>query len=186
MEQDHGDAAGGCSVSPPRRGQTLRSGVRLTKTERDDVPPQCPKCGRFLGNDLLRGGLTPEGTSCPGCGITLASGEAPGTAPRSVRPPDLSPESVHEAGDVLAGWDEDILSRDRPDSQSAPLSRPLVGQLTTLPSLVIIVSGGLAGGFVGALLSPQRRSIGAAVGTLAGAGTAVAGVHLLDQDREEG
>ncbi|MDQ4130419.1 MAG: hypothetical protein M3133_05430 [Actinomycetota bacterium] len=56
------------------------------------------------------------------------------------------------------------------------LPRSVGRQLATLPPVVIMVSGALAGGFVGALLGRQRRSWATAVGTFTGAGTAAAGV----------
>ncbi|MFN2556049.1 MAG: hypothetical protein ABR592_04135 [Nitriliruptorales bacterium] len=69
------------------------------------------------------------------------------------------------------------------------ISRRLGAQLPILAAFAAIVGGGLTGGFLGALLGGRRRSLGAAIGTLAGAGTAAAGVavagdHLLDRHPE--
>ncbi len=153
-------------------------------------------------------GALPRTASCPHCNTTPTAEPAPAAGAGSVRPPDLPPAYVHDDGDVLAGWDEAAPRRGRRrlDSDPAtggyaarptpgitgplrrrlrrPKTAPLAAPLRSaahLPALAIVASAGLAGGFAGALLVRQRRSLGAAVGTLAGAGAAVAGVNLRDQ-----
>ncbi|MDP8927374.1 MAG: hypothetical protein M3O70_02055 [Actinomycetota bacterium] len=132
--------------------------------------------------------------SCPHCNTILTAEAAPAGGAGSVRPPDLPPEYVHDDGDVLAGWDEAAPTRGRRRLDSNPVARgharptpgitgPLRRRLRgheTAP-LAIVAGAGLAGGFAGALLARQRRSLGAAVGTLAGAGAALAGVNLRGQ-----
>lgn len=130
--------------------------------------------------------MPPRGTSCPRCGTALTrSGTLPADQdsirprqrpPESVPPLRAAPGAVPREGDVLAGWDEDVVSPDPASLGSRLLPRHLGRQVATLPPVVIVFSGALAGGFVGAMLGRQRRSLAAAVGTLTGAGTAAAGV----------
>lgn len=100
-------------------------------------------------------------------------------------PPDLSPQSVPHDGDVLAGWDEVAPKPERRRMKADLTVGRFGGQKAALPGFVAVVSGALAGGLVGALFTRQSRSIGAALGTLAGVVAAMAGVHLRDHRRED-
>jgi hypothetical protein len=148
------------------------------------VPPQqCPECGRFLKKAFVAG-LSDGPAPCPRCAVSLtaamfdltgshvrvvdaaASDEPPvdGTPPEpepSVRPPDLSPETVREAEvDVLAGWDvgadADEVASWRADQRPFPTDT------------VVVVGAGALGAVLGAVLAREGRGRGAVGGVLLG------------------
>jgi len=153
------------------------------------VPPKrCPECGRFLSNELI-GRLAEEQLSCPRCETPLTAdtvvGGSPSGATRpsdgdggsrddgSIRPPDLDPHDVRDAGaDVLTGWD---VGADAAEVASwADDRRPV-------PVDTIVVVAGLAfGAVVGAILPGRRPVIGAMLGAVAGAVTAGASRRLWE------
>lgn len=151
-------------------------------------PKRCPECGRFLSNELV-GRLADEQLPCPRCETPLSAEAVVGASPSgrarsskgddhshgeaSIRPPDLDPEDVRDAGDdVLAGWD---VGADAAEVASwADDQRPL-------PVDTIVVIAGLAiGAAVGAILPERRRVIGAMLGAVAGAVTAGASRRLWE------
>lgn len=139
-------------------------------------PKQCPECGRFLKKELvssLRSGPQP----CPRCDQpleahmfslegaagdpppeTVADPAAPATADDagdSVRPPDLEPDAVRDAGqDPLAGW----------DPQGPP---PVIDRAPPPVDAAVLAGAGLAGAVLGSLFG-ERGCRGAVLGALGG------------------
>jgi len=153
------------------------------------VPPKrCPECGRFLSNELV-GRLAEEQLPCPRCETPLSAdavvggGPSGGTTPSggddgsrgdgSIRPPDLDPQDVRDAGgDVLSGWD---------DGADAAEVASWADDVRPLPVDTIVVVAGLAiGAVIGAVLPERRRVIGAMLGAVAGAVTAGASRRLWE------
>lgn len=152
------------------------------------MPPRCPECGRFLSHAFVEG-LLAGPAPCPRCETTLeaeqfhgvdAAAAAPAPSAESIRPPDLPPEEVRPRPerDPLEGWDRgegptggthlELVERRTADIVAAPLGAALA-----------IVGGGVLGGLVGGLATRQHRSVGAVIGTLAGASAVVLGARAL-------
>lgn len=148
-------------------------------------PEQCPECGRFLKRALVES-LAVAPAACPKCEVELTAsmfGAAPAAAPPavaepaveeadvgearvaaeaaavvspSVRPPDLTPATVRDPDDPLAGWDAGV-----------PL--PPVGDRRPFPTDTVVVAAGAALGAVAGSLLTERRARGGAAGALVGA-----------------
>ncbi len=152
------------------------------------MPPRCPECGRFLSKAFVEG-LLAEPAACPRCATTLQAelfhgedGPAPPPEPsrESVRPPDLPPDEVRSEPDrdPLEDWDRgggpttdtrlELVERAGGDLVAAPVGAALA-----------IVGGGVLGGLVGGLATRRHRSVGAVIGTLAGASAVVLGARAL-------
>jgi hypothetical protein len=143
------------------------------------VPERCPECGRFLSRGLVQS-LLAEPAPCPRCASTLTAEmfhgsdalvHAPEPLAESVRPPDLPPGSVREPEerDVLAGWDLAPEPTERRTTITAPLT-----------AAAAIIGAGVVGGLIGGLSARRHRSAASVVGTLVGAGIAIAGARVLD------
>jgi hypothetical protein len=138
-----------------------------------DAPAPCPGCGTELTAEQFDEGPAPAATGAPRSPSERGEGALHGGGGQarggrqerasSVRPPDLPPDEVRDAGgDVLRGWDTaapgfDDWQRDRPP----------------FPTDTVIVAGaGLAGALLGATLARDRRAAGAAGGAAAGVAAA--------------
>jgi len=163
----------------PRR--PLPDALVLSARDPEDLlpPKRCPECGRFLSNELV-GRLAEEQLPCPRCETPLSAEAVVGGSPPdgakgggSIRPPDLDPQDVRDAGDdVLSGWD--------PGADAAEVASWADDQ-RPLPVDTIVVLVGLAiGAAVGAIVPERRRVIGAMLGAVAGAVTAGASRRLWE------
>lgn len=86
------------------------------------------------------------------------------TGANSVRPPDLAPDEVRGADDVLAGWDT--------DAEAADLARWQVDRPPFPTDTVVVVGAKLLGAVLGATLD-RRRGRGLVLGAAAGLTAAV-------------
>lgn len=135
-------------------------------------PQQCPECGRFLKKDLVAS-LTEDPTPCPRCEAPLLASQFGGApagpaegdreprdagsdaAQASVRPPDLRPDEVRDAGSVLEGWDRGAGPLDVVDRAPFPVDA------------VVLAGAGLAGAVLGSLFG-ERGCRGAVLGAAGG------------------
>lgn len=86
------------------------------------------------------------------------------TDANSVRPPDLAPDEVRTADDVLAGWDTDV--------DAADLARWQVDRPPFPTDLVVVAGAKVLGAAIGAAVD-RRRGRGLVLGAVAGLTVAV-------------
>ncbi|MEX2505298.1 MAG: hypothetical protein WD378_10620 [Egicoccus sp.] len=97
---------------------------------------------------------------------------APDTA-NSVRPPDLAPDQVRTADDVLSGWDT--------DAEAADLARWQLDRPPFPTDTVVVVGAKVLGAAIGATLD-RRRGRGFVLGAAAGLTVAVVARQLWRLD----
>ena len=94
-------------------------------------------------------------------------------AANSFRPPDLAPDEVRTADDVLAGWDT--------DAEAADLARWQLDRAPFPTDTVVVVGAKVLGAVIGAAVD-RRRGRGAVLGAAAGFTVAVVARRLWRLD----
>lgn len=167
------DLVSSLSTSPapcPRCGIELHPdtivGGERSRRSRPARPPTEPSAPTSPTSPATEAGSTPvPAVPAPGTAAAVdgeaADASSPSSAPDSIRPPDLDPQVVRTPDeDVLAGWDvgataEEVASWRR-DQRPFPTDA------------VVVVSAGVAGGVLAALLADRGRGRWAALGALGG------------------